>query len=544
MKESSPRSSENSIQPDDKAGEKPKSKNIKLRAPIADAVKTEVKAPIVVEMQPPKIPLHELFAREEEAEKDKKKGEDKDKDSADKSTKKAKTDAVASEATAEKVATDAAKELKPKKAAEKETKVEEIAPEALEFAEVDAAGEQASAEKNEDGLLIINHEAEGYELSEDEPAPVAAPPIMYDIPLNVSPETVVDLTPAIAEAGDGGKPPILPPFEAAPADNPEEPDRTPVVEAAGPDTLAEEQRQAENRYNFFAGSQPEQVDYPNVKTAAEVHAAEREKADTEYYAEKRGRRGILGTVVISYLFGRHRGRVRAERTTAKELKKRDAQVEKLEAEQAASEVKKNVLSGALEQVQAKARGVEEKLKELVNRSKPESEPQQSAEASAAHAKAVEKRLEVMKTMEKLKPVTEVLPEDKEISEATYAAPEGRRYETSAWHRYEELIYGEEFKREQKQERLQPEPVATGAAFQIGHAMVLGTDSGAQGPVVDFVAGVTQADLQPEFDPYKPPRTNIQPKEMAQTVVGYARQPIIWLAAAVVVVLLFSLGILH
>jgi hypothetical protein len=375
------------------------------------------------------------------------------------------------------------------------------------------------------------------------------------------PDATVDATPvAPVETVDAAKEPAS---EAEPVASSELPKES--VEVA-PEPVATYLHPGIAERAAVTASAPEAASFinPSLKTT------ESQPAQVEEKAEERGRvkgqrRGFTGGMLVGLFVGNRHGRNKAERKAEAQAKKQSMEISELATMHAASEERVSTLRNAREHVESRLRALEQKVRRTpaerpVTMQTGEATrnilPQ--AEAASVNTSVAFETKPVHLSAEKL-PSAEKPIEEQPITEETYTAPKGHRFETSAWHRYEvdaatgklaenpSLVYGEEFKKEQKQERLQDKPLEAAAAVQIGHAIVQG------GPLDNNMAsGAGTSQQTPTAAPVQPTAPSqsarsaikITAADAAKQVVSYAKQPLIWLAAAAIVVLLFTFGLLH
>ncbi|MDQ3065261.1 MAG: hypothetical protein M3Q36_03240 [bacterium] len=280
-----------------------------------------------------------------------------------------------------------------------------------------------------------------------------------------------------------------------------------------------------------------------------------ELSSAVYRAEKRGlSRGVVSGGIVGWWIGR-RGKNEAVSRVENSMDKQNSIIKQLRQEQAATVERLNRAKTAPEQ--APPPFLPPIPVETLAAAKTEATPMlQFAEAPIITENAVyqfEKpaSAEPLAKTEATDKIKELPPEDKPIVESIYHAPVGTHIETSAWHRMEidnktghtveipSVEYGEEFKQEQKQERLQrdiPEPVV---AAQVGTTIVNNNsdsivDKKSQTDTADKLKSQAKSIAEALSD------TDYVKKELAQR----ATQPSTWLMSIGVVILLFLLGVLR
>jgi hypothetical protein len=257
-----------------------------------------------------------------------------------------------------------------------------------------------------------------------------------------------------------------------------------------------------------------------------------------YRAEKRGKSsGVLAGGIFGYWIGR-RELKRELASSKQEIGKQQAEINSLVGEQSVNQEKLKSLSHNHEELKNLAL----KLRKPKLRAK-ESQPIPSYEMPTV-ATAAEAIL-TSNAVEKAPDKAELLPESNEAE--TLAALEGRRIETSAWHRIEvdaktgravdnpELEYGEEFKKEQKQERLAREASEPQVAVHLGQTSVQNSND-------EDIAPKPEPDtsLPPEQAALKTVLTD--KKFIVQQIKKQTTSPTIWVIAVIVVVFLLLLGV--
>jgi hypothetical protein len=459
-----------------------------------------------------------------------------------------------------------------------ETSVEADEPEAADATEIsapaplEAANWEPEGELNDEGEISLTPPAEAKEPeNKDEFADLPPAPEHEDEAPEVDNGPV---EPELLEAGLGAEGPPEPPEDEPPEpaeDEPEEPARRIVAPGAAVSAV--------ERTSWY-------------DAAAADKERQRELNEAEYQGAKRGHRSGLGAgLLFGWLLGRH-GKKKQARNFENQLGSKDKQIKGLKNEQQTAQTRVEAIKRTQESLQthmaemsAKAAnapenkpGVLAEVRELAHVGATTAE-QQTKTLSAAEnltaerqrppltrsviegqmsAAAVEGTLarpEVQKDVER-----QTKPEERAITEETYKTPEGRRVETSAWHRIEvdaktgkavedpEVAYGEEFKREKRQEVLRKDAAqttggATGVASQLGGLAA----SSASSPAASSSHGrfVPGRPPTPQDSPYgkKPGGTTEQP-HASNEILRYASMPIIWITAIIIVVVLFAFGVLR
>lgn len=329
---------------------------------------------------------------------------------------------------------------------------------------------------------------------------------------------------------------------------------------------------------------------------ARERAAEQDHDDAVYRAEKHGlKRGLTAGLLFGWMFGR-RGKKEAAERHQKEQKLKDKEIKALKNEQLLAQQRleavqrtqqsirgniaektpapvrkpENAARGPLEPKEADAYTTKQEMfRSPETAEKPRLSAAEIVAMAAAEVVAVTENIHPAAEEEpfsassekqkpnqeapKMMPEKQPLPiEEQEITEDTYLAPKDRRVESSAWHRIEvdaktgrpvldpEVAYGEEFKREQRQEIWKDKP---GDADPKSSAGVLGS----------LVAGVTAAGVsaasQDVYNAANSEQGLAVPREhdlhsdlhRGSGLVAYASSPIVWAVALVVVVFLFIVG---
>ena len=294
---------------------------------------------------------------------------------------------------------------------------------------------------------------------------------------------------------------------------------------------------------------------PNERLQAGQAATARRQAETAnpitgrdvddaYY---RGlRRGISRGVASDALFGWwlvRRSKRAAERRGQMAIEHRDKEIKSLKKEQAIAAERLEAIKLTQEHMAAQL------LRETTA-------PHTAASSEVLQPRpAASERAAFPPEKQPLRP--ELPPEARAITEETYQAPKGRRVETSAWHRYEVdeatgkavedpgVAYGEEFKKEQRQELLRKKLDEKKVAASVGSAVLFGSDGvQAQAP---SAAQTAQSAGKPNSSGTKrssPIKAILADKQyIKQQLVRRTTDPVTWVTAVVIVVLLFILGVL-
>ena len=311
--------------------------------------------------------------------------------------------------------------------------------------------------------------------------------------------------------------------------------------------------------------------------------------DALYHAEKRGlRRGLGAGLLFGWMFGR-RGKKQAAEQHKREIDSKNKELTALKQEQVLAQQRLEAIQRTQESLRANitekppvAPQAGKKTAESV-RLGPEAtvSPADSAVNQEVNHKPRLKVAEIVamtaaevvavtegahqkveapaaaSAVEKQKVTAEKLPlppEEQEITEDTYTVSKDRKVESSAWHRIEvdaktgrpildpEVAYGEEFKREQRQEVWKDRPGDTDTKTSAG---ILG--SLAAGALASGSSG-TPGENSVESDKNDQALTVPYPEEIKNTIhadnrlVKYASSPLLWALAAGVVLLLFIFGL--
>ncbi len=398
------------------------------------------------------------------------------------------------------------------------------------------------------GELVIDHtedEPEPLELPEVQPteaepeaADIAPEPVpeqeLVDSPAAFEDELVEPLTPQPGGAGEQPPLPPLPPVESSPS-----PRFMPDGQSFGALFNPNEWR------SRFAApeQQPEEPMVPETEAHRRSHRA-----------EKRGlSRGVTTGALAGWWLGRRSGRNQTERTFSQRIQTQDNQIERLGEQQ-------KHISKTLEERESAFQRAMDRLRSTVernwdtkvfNRNEPLVEQNPAPESAPSlqapeFPEAIAQTPEVPTSAPELpKPPVEELP----VSEELYEAPEGRRYEASAWHRIEvdektgRLVeqpsteYGEAFQQEQQQERLAREAAQAQTAAQVAMAL---SAAGTQTPhSVQPEPPVQTMPVEP-----KPPLIDPDDLEFAkQQLVRQTTNPATWAVALVIFLLLLATGAL-
>lgn len=293
--------------------------------------------------------------------------------------------------------------------------------------------------------------------------------------------------------------------------------------------------------------------------AEEARDYEEALNDAEYRGEKRGQnRGVVAGLAAGLYIG-HRRKKQQGKEYDNKLQARDSEINKLHDEQLAAHERVNALRRNQETIQS---ALNEQQK------KP---PQAPLEAPTARHEADKPlissilegrnpeplRREVPKgEIVEQRPERELPPEEREITEETYKTADGRRVESSSWHRIEvdaktghavenpDVEYGEEFKRETRREILAAaKDDARAAAVQLGS---MATTASAVGAAASGVHSPTSDNSKPAQANKSTPETKepLQPKATDKQISGVsaaARDPIMWAAGVALIVILIILA---
>jgi len=355
--------------------------------------------------------------------------------------------------------------------------------------------------------------------------------------------------------------------------------------------------------------------------AAESERSAREAArtvgdpDAEYYAEKRGiRKGLLAGGVFGWMLGR-RGKKKAALTHKKDMKVKDKEIGTLKQEQLAAQERLEAVRRTQAQLesqiaqQAAGPAIRQEAKPASNfaavkpaeaarpvaeiprvvaagredAGRPKAIPQveaftqikaerghaESAVVAAAEAIGAATLIAAPESVapasrEASTPAQELPPEDRPITEETYEAPDGRRVETSAWHRIEidektgkavsdpEVAYGEEFKRELRQEvKKDDAPAAAsgaggGAAVGVLGGLAASASSSGGGNAPSTSGGMYDQPAAGGLHVPNPKSAGDPHKHLTagNDLLRYASSPVTWGIAIVIVLALFVFGILR
>jgi hypothetical protein len=335
--------------------------------------------------------------------------------------------------------------------------------------------------------------------------------------------------------------------------------------------------------------------------AAAADRARQDEIDTaEYEARRSGIRKGLGTgLLFGWMFGRH-GKKKQARDYEKQLKAKNSEIKVLKSQQIAATERIEAVRRVKEQLQSDIlkRGLErpaaaekspqvppivlERVVETVKMAeRPKAVPKfEKASVQKSSGRSMEfvtvaaaARSERLRTVVEKPPIPELRPEHQLITEETYKVEDGHRVETSAWHRIEidektgkpvenpEVAYGNEFKREQRQEIFSETPVirdtTTKAEQQPGSKKAASREETA--PLVQLgglaAASYTARDST-DSSPHQVQKTpdshqasvdlRSAPAEQtkAKGRLRYARNPVVWGVGLLIVVVLFVVGILR
>jgi hypothetical protein len=413
--------------------------------------------------------------------------------------------------------------------------------------------------------------------------------------------------PELMESGLGSEGPPEPPEVEPPApsggagDPPEPPIRT-------------------TTHYYSGGGSPPPPPSPWYNAAAADRDRARELADAEYHGRREGtRRGVLTGLLFGWLIGRH-GKKKQAREFTKELKSRNKEIDSLKSEQNAAALRLEALKTTQEHMVANIQSKGSKPPVA-----PANAPQKAREAftpaprsekpprqvgkrlvqslvevrslghSKEKARAAEKAAEVLEVAAAKAALTAITrsehrssrseavdaqkrnPEDQVITKEMYETMQGRRVETSAWHRIEidektgkpvenpEVSYGEEFRHEQAQEIFNDNSVAGSADNsetmrrdnEQGSADTRrekGSTVGSPAAQLGGLAAASFASADRSDETYYSRKSQesglgagipavSHPDHLKhKNLLRLASEPAVWVVAAIVVIVLFAIGI--
>lgn len=298
---------------------------------------------------------------------------------------------------------------------------------------------------------------------------------------------------------------------------------------------------------------------PWYNAAAADRARAKALEDAENQGHRAGVRRGLGTgLLFGWMFGRH-GKKKQAREFEKKLKSRDQEIHGLKKEQSVAQQHLEAVKRTQEHLQSNIASLQENAPRM-----PENAPNNKLTAielakREVALKALEKSL-TEKSHEKLK--TEI---KKVLTGEPVHVDEGKRVETSAWHRIEvdkktgavvkdpELAYGKEFRREQK-EVFREDATDTEDAFDQdksdkrasstvgGSAYLLGGLAATSFDHTDSTYSSSKQESGLASGPLI--EKAIKDYEKKKGVLRFATSPYVWLAAVLVVAVLFLIGILN
>ncbi len=332
---------------------------------------------------------------------------------------------------------------------------------------------------------------------------------------------------------------------------------------------------------------------PWYDSAAADRARQAELNEAEYRGQKIGlRHGLAAGLTFGWLFGR-RGKKKQAKEHINELKTKDREIKSLKNEQYSTAAHLKAVKRTQEQLSSHIRQQElkpatspenmsQRQSKLENVSKnitktlekyPTPAMIEVATVSAALT-AVERssktitKAETAKKHENSQKI-ENAPENQEVTDETYHVADGRRVETSAWHRIEidektgkavenpEIAYGEEFKHERRQEILRVSADDdTKEDFTAAKKPTKATHQQEAAAHVARIGGLAAASYVHEDQTYAntkqretglaalPAHANTKEVKMTDSLMHYASMPIIWVVAVVIVVIMFILGALN
>lgn len=379
------------------------------------------------------------------------------------------------------------------------------------------------------------------EQPEDMTPPRVAPPLLFEFP------------PAVL--GEAPAEPAAFKEEHVPATRPETPYGAPVIPS--------HQLHPEYQAQMFDPSsrQPEAL------------VTEQEARGREHTARKRGvSRGVVAGGFVGWWLGNRRGKRVTAKSYDRQLKQRDERIDSLVKEREAQHLQEKRQQSIIERTQKELEAFTKRIwEQKVLRTRAAASEQVTpkiAEATQEVVAAKPERVERVPTLEvpltpqkevrgvrpeAKRPAVETVPvEERPVTEDLYAVPEGRRVETSAWHRIEvdnatgraveapAVSYGEAFVREQQQEKLARDAAKAQAAAQVGMTLL------------SEPAMVPSS--QPAYDPSYSVTTPSSPRSFAVVVrenLPFIKQqlrqqttsPVTWAVAGVLVVVLLLSGVL-
>jgi|GEM_PF-3734514 len=462
-------------------------------------------------------------------------------------------------------AKEPAEEPKTEKAPEAVAKAEKNEePEKASKEVMEAADWEDEGEINDEGeIKLAGSTAEKTPMAAKEEEPGEAFAEIPTTPAESSVEPTVETEPAepeLLERGLGSEGPPEPPEIEPPSDEEEEPEEpTPPVVASG------------GGGGYGAGRIGNWYTAPGAVTPGE-----KELSDAELHGRREGtRRGVVTGLLFGWLLGR-RGKNKAAREHAEELKSKNKEITELQKDQNTSDRELHTVINNQETIKEALTKQTEKVKDL-ERAQAESKKDlgekavKSVETASASRQSEKERSNRLganteafenrpKSIEQLRQAKlELAPEERVEKEEDYQTAEGRRVETSAWHRIEidektgravedpTVAYGREFLHEQHQEVKHDDDFGMGGGSATSAASSLGelaTSSSAQQP-----GGFSPASNQAEMPDAKLKDTKKNDPHHAQLTAGaellhFASMPIIWVAAVLIVVVLFAFGLLH
>lgn len=273
-----------------------------------------------------------------------------------------------------------------------------------------------------------------------------------------------------------------------------------------------------------------------VLTDRERLDREAELNDAEYYAEKRGKRqGVAAGLLFGWLFGR-RGKKKAEQAHAKELKLKNKEISELQSEQFAAEQRIKAIKRNQEVLES---AIKKEATQTI--SKTEKFPQTFIAEKNINRPEADRRS------------NDKLPEHTEITEDTYKVPDGSRVETSAWHRIEidqktgkpvenpSVAYGEEYRRERRKEILPDDHKKGTVSVPI---QLLGGIVSVPLSADRKSHGEETSDKTAQQSTMQESNRTAQSSLLGNETLRYVTNPLTWVIAAVVVVVLFLVGFLR
>ncbi len=213
---------------------------------------------------------------------------------------------------------------------------------------------------------------------------------------------------------------------------------------------------------------------------------ERDLDDAYHKGRKRGNsNGVAAGALFGWWIGR-RGKRKAELKSEQAIKQRDAEIANMSTEQIYTQDRLKAVERTQKHLEEAISQQDEKITERQAILKGDT----YQATTAKFEKPTNNNTNETSKQKTEKAVTpdERITASEAIESETYHAPNDRRVETSAWHRYEvdkktgkliqdpELAYGEEFKKEQKQELLLKKNHDQAIASTVGSTVLFGAST--------------------------------------------------------------------